>query len=172
MCAKSKYNEVVVPMLDKIRAYAAQGKTRADICHDLLHDQITTKSLRRYAVEHPELKAALAEGQATAAGRMADSLFRAGEGFHYEETRTTYDEEGNIKEVVVYKRYAKPDSRAAHLWLINMDRENWTTDGKQPQQADDAAAGGGIIQIPAIDAAGFEAERQAELARLEAAQDE
>lgn len=129
MGRKSRYETHVKPFLGEISKWY----------EDLTEEEIATKKLgvavstfEKYKKEHPELKQALLEGRQNLVIDLKASLKRKAKGFYYTETKTVkvHDFENDIDviaKVETYKKYAQPDTGAAHLLLKNLD-PNWHND--------------------------------------------
>ncbi len=129
MGRKSRYETHVKPFLGEISKWY----------EDLTEEEIATKKLgvavstfEKYKKEHPELKQALLEGRQNLVIDLKASLKRKAKGFYYTETKTVkvHDFENDIDviaKVETYKKYAQPDTGAAHLLLKNLD-PSWHND--------------------------------------------
>lgn len=129
MGRKSRYETHVKPFLGEISKWY----------EDLTEEEIATKKLgvavstfEKYKKEHPELKQALLDGRHNLVIDLKASLKRKAKGFYYTETKTVkvHDFENDIDviaKVETYKKYAQPDTGAAHLLLKNLD-PNWHND--------------------------------------------
>lgn len=129
MGRKSRYETHVKPFLGEISKWY----------EDLTEEEIATKKLgvavstfEKYKKEHPELKQALLDGRQNLVIDLKASLKRKAKGFYYTETKTVkvHDFENDvdvIAKVETYKKYAQPDTGAAHLLLKNLD-PSWHND--------------------------------------------
>jgi hypothetical protein len=125
MGRKSRYETHVLPYIDKVR----------DWIQLLTEDQIAKRlgvghtSLQKYKKEHPELAQALKEGREELVENLKMTLKKKAQGFYYEETKTVVKQEdgAEVKIIERYKKYAQPDTGAAHLLLKNLD-ESWRND--------------------------------------------
>lgn len=129
MGRKSRYETHVKPFLGEISKWY----------EDLTEEEIATKKLgvavstfEKYKKEHPELKQALLDGRQNLVIDLKASLKRKAKGFYYTETKTVkvHDFENDIDviaKVETYKKYAQPDTGAAHLLLKNLD-PSWHND--------------------------------------------
>lgn len=129
MGRKSRYETHVKPFLGEISKWY----------EDLTEEEIATKKLgvavstfEKYKKEHPELKQALLEGRQNLVIDLKASLKRKAKGFYYTETKTVkiHDFDNDIDvvaKVETYKKYAQPDTGAAHLLLKNLD-PSWHND--------------------------------------------
>lgn len=125
MGRKSRYETHVLPYIDKVREWIQL----------LTEDQIAKRlgvghtSLQKYKKEHPELAQALKEGREELVENLKMTLKKKAQGFYYEETKTVVKQEdgAEVKIIERYKKYAQPDTGAAHLLLKNLD-ESWRND--------------------------------------------
>lgn len=125
MGRKSRYETHVLPYIDKVR----------DWIQLLTEDQIAKRlgvghtSLQKYKKEHPELAQALKEGREELVENLKMTLKKKAQGFYYEETKTVVKQEDGVEVKIIerYKKYAQPDTGAAHLLLKNLD-ESWRND--------------------------------------------
>jgi hypothetical protein len=125
MGRKSRYETHVLPYIDKVR----------DWIQLLTEDQIAKRlgvghtSLQKYKKEHPELAQALKEGREELVENLKMTLKKKAQGFYYEETKTVVKQEdgAEVKIIERYKKYAQPDTGAAHLLLKNLD-DSWRND--------------------------------------------
>lgn len=125
MGRKNKYESHVKPHLDKIKEWIID-ETEAEIADEL---GISSRTFERYKKEHPELQEALEKGKKDLVKDLKRTLRKKAHGFFYTETKTMIREtsEGKIRVVEEFKRYAQPDTGAAHLLLKNLDPE-WRND--------------------------------------------
>lgn len=125
MGRKSRYETHVLPYIDQVR----------DWIQLLTEDQIAKRlgvghtSLQKYKKEHPELAQALKEGREELVENLKMTLKKKAQGFYYEETKTVVKQENGaeVKIIERYRKYAQPDTGAAHLLLKNLD-ESWRND--------------------------------------------
>ena len=90
---------------------------------------VSKASFENYKKLHPELKEALKKGTERLVDELKETLIKKARGFYYEETKTTVIQSGDsetIKEET-FRRYALPDTGAAHILLKNLDPE-WRND--------------------------------------------
>ncbi|WP_435645297.1 hypothetical protein [Butyricicoccus porcorum] len=170
MCAKKtgktlpKYETHVAPRMDEIKTMFENGARMKDVAQAL---GVSPRSMFRYANDHPRLRELIEEAKKPADDCVEYAFYRTATGFHYKEKKIEKDEDGNIVKETVYEKYFPPSPQAAFRWLLNRRRDQWSLNGNETQIDPDADSSG-IIEIPAINAAEFEAEREAELKRLEA----
>lgn len=128
--AKSKYDSHVKPHLDKITKWT-EDLTDEQIAARL---KISRKSFIEYKKQHPELVEALEKGKKRLVVELKDTLKKKAKGFYYEEVKTVKihnpDSEAEqewIEKIEVNRKYAQPDTGAAHLLLKNLD-PTWRND--------------------------------------------
>ena len=127
---KSKYDSHVKPHLEKITKWT-EDLTDEQIAARL---KISRKSFIEYKKQHPELVEALEKGKKRLVVELKDTLKKKAKGFYYEEVKTVKihnpDSEAEqewIEKIEVNRKYAQPDTGAAHLLLKNLDPE-WRND--------------------------------------------
>lgn len=128
--AKSKYDSHVKPHLDKITKWT-EDLTDEQIAARL---RISRKSFIEYKKQHPELVEALEKGKKRLVVELKDTLKKKAKGFYYEEVKTVKihnpdsDAEPEwIEKIEINRKYAQPDTGAAHLLLKNLD-PTWRND--------------------------------------------
>ena len=127
---KSKYDSHVKPHLEKITKWT-EDLTDEQIAARL---KISRKSFIEYKKQHPELVEALEKGKKRLVVELKDTLKKKAKGFYYEEVKTVKihnpDSEAVqewIEKIEVNRKYAQPDTGAAHLLLKNLD-PTWRND--------------------------------------------
>lgn len=127
---KSKYDSHVKPHLDKITKWT-EDLTDEQIAARL---NISRKSFIEYKKQHPELVEALEKGKKRLVVELKDTLKKKAKGFYYEEVKTVKihnpdsDAEPEwIEKIEINRKYAQPDTGAAHLLLKNLD-PTWRND--------------------------------------------
>lgn len=127
---KSKYDSHVKPHLEKITKWT-EDLTDEQIAARL---KISRKSFIEYKKQHPELVEALEKGKKRLVVELKDTLKKKAKGFYYEEVKTVKihnpDSEAEpewIEKVEINRKYAQPDTGAAHLLLKNLD-PTWRND--------------------------------------------
>lgn len=127
---KSKYDSHVKPHLDKITKWT-EDLTDEQIAARL---KISRKSFIEYKKQHPELVEALEKGKKRLVVELKDTLKKKAKGFYYEEVKTVKihnpDSEAEpewIEKIEINRKYAQPDTGAAHLLLKNLD-PTWRND--------------------------------------------
>lgn len=127
---KSKYDSHVKPHLAKITKWT-EDLTDEQIAARL---KISRKSFIEYKKQHPELVEALEKGKKRLVVELKDTLKKKAKGFYYEEVKTVKihnpdsDVEPEwIEKIEINRKYAQPDTGAAHLLLKNLD-PTWRND--------------------------------------------
>jgi hypothetical protein len=115
----------VLPYIEQVREWI-QLLTEDQIAKRL---GISQRSFQKYKNDHPELAQALKEGRQELVENLKMTLKKKAQGFYYEETKTVVKQEdgAEVKIIERYKKYAQPDTGAAHLLLKNLD-ESWRND--------------------------------------------
>lgn len=130
---KSKYEELVIPHLKDITKWT-EDLTDAEIAERL---NISRRTFATYKKEHPELREAIEKGKKVLVQQLKDTLKKKAKGFYYEEVKTVKihnpdadaDQEW-IERIEVNRKYAQPDTGAAHLLLKNLD-PTWRNDDRE-----------------------------------------
>ncbi len=127
---KSKYETFVKPYLKDISKWT-EDLTDAEIAQKL---NISARSFATYKKQYPDLKEALADGKKRLVQELKETLKRKAKGYYYEEVKTVKihnpdaDAEPEwIERIEINRKYAQPDTGAAHLLLKKLD-PNWRND--------------------------------------------
>ncbi len=125
MGRKCRYETHVLPHIEQVREWI-QLLTEDQIAKRL---GISQRSFQKYKNDHPELAQALKEGRQELVENLKMTLKKKAQGFYYEETKTVVKQEdgAEVKIIERYKKYAQPDTGAAHLLLKNLD-DSWRND--------------------------------------------
>ena len=130
---KSKYETKVKPFLKDIETWT-ESLTDSQIAEKL---GISRKSFSTYKKQYPDLAQALENGKKKLIKVLKDTLKKKAKGFYYEETKIIKihnpDPEAEtewIEKIEINRKYAQPDTGAAHLLLKNLDPE-WRNDDKE-----------------------------------------
>ena len=131
--AKTKYETHVKPYLKEIKIWT-ESLTDEQIAEKL---KISRHSFREYKKKYPDLAQAVEEGKKKLVKELRDTLKKKAKGFYYEEVKTIKihnpDSEAEtewIEKIEINRKYAQPDTGAAHLLLKNLD-PNWRNDDAQ-----------------------------------------
>lgn len=125
----SKWEDVEDKLI-QIEAWARDGLTDEDICHNL---GISVPTLRKYKDEHLSLFSALKIGKEVADILVENALYKRCLGYSYDEVtteRVPVYENGAISgyEMAETKRVKKevlPDPVSTFFWLKNRKHEEW-----------------------------------------------
>ena len=125
MGRKCRYETHVLPHIEQVREWI-QLLTEDQIAKRL---GISQRSFQKYKNDHPELAQALKEGRQELVENLKMTLKKKAQGFYYEETKAVVRQEdgAEVKIIERYKKYAQPDTGAAHLLLKNLD-DTWRND--------------------------------------------
>ena len=122
--SKSKYDSHVKPHLKEITKWT-EDLTDEQIAEKL---KISRRSFIEYKKQHPELVEALEKGKKKLVQEIRDTLKKKAKGYYYEEVKTIKihnpDDEADqewIERIEINRKYAQPDTGAAHLLLKNLD---------------------------------------------------
>ena len=130
---KSKYETYVKPYLNDIKIWT-ETLTDEQIAEKL---KVSRRSFAKYKKEQPDLAQALEDGKKKLVIQLKDTLKKKAKGFYYEEVKTVKihnpDPDADsewIERIEINRKYAQPDTGAAHLLLKNLD-PNWRNDDKE-----------------------------------------
>lgn len=130
---KSKYETYVKPYLNEIKVWT-ETLTDEQIAEKL---KVSRRSFAKYKKDYPELSQAIEDGKKKLVKILKDTLKKKAQGFYYEEVKTVKihnpDSEAEnewIERIEINRKYAQPDTGAAHLLLKNLD-PNWRNDDKE-----------------------------------------
>lgn len=131
--ALTKYDKLVKPRLAEIEKWV-EDLTEEQIAEKL---GVSRRSFIIYKQRNPELAEALEKGKKKLVLQLKDTLKKKAKGFYYEEVKTIKihnpdadaDQEW-IERIEINRKYAQPDTGAAHLLLKNLDPE-WHNDDVQ-----------------------------------------
>lgn len=138
---RCKYETHVRPHLSEIPEMYKE-MTEAQIAKKL---KVSKNSFSYYKTVYPELREALEGGKEVLCEELKSTLKKKARGFYYEETKTVKihnpDEDAEqewIERIEINKKYAQPDTGAAHLLLKNYD-PNWRNDDLRTMQMKEKA---------------------------------
>jgi hypothetical protein len=123
---KSKWDSHVKNRLDEVEQWSRQGLNDDQIAKNL---GIGCTSLYDYKNKYPEFADAIKRGKEVAIEEVENALYKTALGFYYEEEELT-----KSGQVVVLKKYAKPNTTAQIFFLKNKKPEDWRD--KREVQAD------------------------------------
>ena len=119
----SKYDEVVKPRLEDIKAWSEAGATNQEIAKVL---NIAMSTFCEYQNKYPEFKEALSSRtRLNGVLEVKLALYKKAVGMEYEETKSYLkeDENGNkIYHTETYRRKSLPDNNAIAMYLRNYDQ--------------------------------------------------
>lgn len=130
---KSKYETYVKPYLEDIKIWT-ESLTDREIAEKL---KISPRTFATYKKDYPDLAQALEDGKKKLVRTLKETLKKKAKGFYYEEVKTVKihnsdpDAESEwIERIEINRKYAQPDTGAAHLLLKNLD-PNWRNDDRE-----------------------------------------
>ena len=115
----AKYTEWLTEEgLIKINGWARDGLIDEQIATNI---GVSYSTFRDWKKKFPALSAALKNGKEVVDRQVENALFKSAVGFIYEEETVT-----NAGNVVLVKKYSKPNTTAQIFWLKNRKRNQWT----------------------------------------------
>lgn len=115
----AKYTEWLTEEgLIKITGWARDGLIDEQIAINI---GVSYSTFRDWKKKFPALSAALKNGKEVVDRQVENALFKSAIGFIYEEESVT-----NAGDVVLVKKYSKPNITAQIFWLKNRKRNQWT----------------------------------------------
>lgn len=115
----AKYTEWLTEEgLIKINGWARDGLIDEQIATNI---GVSYSTFRDWKKKFPALSAALKNGKEVVDRQVENALFKSAVGFIYEEETVT-----NAGDVVLVKKYSKPNTTAQIFWLKNRKRNQWT----------------------------------------------
>lgn len=115
----AKYTEWLTEEgLIKINGWAKDGLIDEQIATNI---GVSYSTFRDWKKKFPALSAALKESKEAVDRQVENALFKSAVGFIYEEETVT-----NAGDVVLVKKYSKPNTTAQIFWLKNRKRNQWT----------------------------------------------
>ena len=115
----AKYTEWLTEEgLIKINGWAKDGLIDEQIATNI---GVSYSTFRDWKKKFPALSAALKESKEVVDRQVENALFKSAIGFIYEEETVT-----NAGDVVLVKKYSKPNTTAQIFWLKNRKRNQWT----------------------------------------------
>lgn len=123
---KCEYDDQTGTTFDQL-AYeqALLGKDNAGIASALM---ISVSTLKRWNLQFPSFRAAILNGKAIADGKVASALYERAVGFDKTVQQVVVVGTGKGQsqaEIVEYRQYFPPDTRAIQYWLNNRQAEHW-----------------------------------------------
>lgn len=108
--------------LNRVRGWARDGLTQVEIAEKM---GITRNSLKTWKDRFPDFKEAIEKGKEHYDNKVVETLHRCATGYHYRESETLKDKDGNMIQEKTFNRYAKPDITALIFWLKNRRPDLW-----------------------------------------------
>ncbi len=102
----------------KISGWARDGLIDEQIAKNI---GVSYSTFRDWKKKFPALSATLKESKEVVDRQVENALFKSAVGFIYEEETVT-----NAGDVVLVKKYSKPNTTAQIFWLKNRKRNQWT----------------------------------------------
>lgn len=115
----TKYKAEYAKTAGKLCAMGATDEELADFL------DVNRSSVQRWRVSHPAFNQAMLDGKEHADSRVARALYSKALGYEFEETVTTVDADGVIKEVKTSRRHQASDNTAMVFWLKNRRPDEW-----------------------------------------------
>lgn len=102
----------------KISGWARDGLIDEQIAKNI---GVSYSTFKEWKKRFPDFSAALKKGKDVVDREVENALFKSAVGFIYEEETVT-----NAGDVVLVKKYSKPNTTAQIFWLKNRKRNQWT----------------------------------------------
>ena len=120
------YRDFVHPLLFQVSTMFIQGKDKNEILKVL---GLTATQANKYELWFPDFRNAITQGFISTTVAVENALIKAAKGFEYEEQEFTedFDRNQNLvrKRKKTVKKYSPPNVKAAELYLLNRDPDNW-----------------------------------------------
>ena len=139
---KDKYNDNVLPRLEEIKAWCAEGLDDGRIAQKL---GICCRTFKKYKEEHIELAKATDINCVKIIKDVEAALIKKAKGYVYTETKTV--DKGDKVEVTSTEKEVPPDLSAISFLLRNFCPEKWSD---KPAAAKTDNVGGGVVVLPEI----------------------
>ena len=115
----AKYTEWLTEEgLIQIEGWARDGLIDEQIASNI---GVSYSTFRDWKKKFPALSAVLKQSKDVVDRQVENALFKSAIGFEYEEETVT-----NAGDVVLVKKYSKPNTTAQIFWLKNRKRNQWT----------------------------------------------
>lgn len=115
----AKYTEWLTEEgLIKINGWARDGLIDEQIATNI---GVSYSTFKEWKKKFPDFSAALKKGKDVVDREVENALYKSAIGFIYEEETVT-----NAGDVVLVKKYSKPNTTAQIFWLKNRKRNQWT----------------------------------------------
>jgi hypothetical protein len=86
---------------------------------------VVEKTIRNWAVQHPEFHTALLMGKEVANQRVERALYTRAVGYEYESEKIFFDNANKRVIRVPVTVHVPPDTWACNTWLMNRDPDRW-----------------------------------------------
>lgn len=139
---RDKYKENVLPQIENIKAWAADGIDDRQIAQRL---GICCRTLKKYKEEHTELAMAMGAKRSVIIEEVENALIKKAKGYVYTEVKTV--DKGDRVETTYTEKEVPPDLSAISFLLRNYCPEKWSD---KPIAAKEDAPGGGVVILPEI----------------------
>src|SRR6516165_6754431 len=116
----AKYDAASAP--EVARALAQAGATQEEIASTF---GITSRQLRTWRAQYPELRDAMDAGNDVFDTRVERALAERAIGFYETWEEEKFNPVTGRKELLVHREYYPPDTKAARIWLTNRKRNDW-----------------------------------------------
>jgi transposase-like protein len=116
----SSYDPERFPAIAK--ALAEHGATQEEVAARL---GITSRQLRTWRAQYPELRDAMDAGNDVFDTRVERALAERAIGFYETWEEEKFNPVTGRKELLVHREYYPPDTKAARIWLTNRKRNDW-----------------------------------------------
>lgn len=120
-----KWNTHVLPRLNDIKDWLAEGATVREICKKL---NISHDSWYRFCKDHEILSELVNMGRSVLCNEVEKSLLKLCTGYEYEELKTIVEEDKNGKKrtrIEKIKRHQPPSAQAISFFLRNRMPKEW-----------------------------------------------
>ena len=115
----AKYTEWLTEEgLIKVNGWARDGLIDEQIATNI---GVSYSTFKEWKKKFPDFSAALKKGKDVVDREVENALYKSALGFIYEEETVT-----NAGDVVLVKKYSKPNTTAQIFWLKNRKRNQWT----------------------------------------------
>ena len=125
----TKFKDKYVEQAQKL---AALGATDEDLANFF---EVSTVTIWRWQVAHPEFCNALKMGKDAADNRVERSLYHRAIGYSHDSVKIMQHQGSEI--LVPYKEHVPPDTTAAIFWLKNRRKEQWNDTSTQTMELGD-----------------------------------
>ncbi len=141
MIVKNKYHTHVLPRLDSIEEWVAEGIDEKEIAQRL---GILSRTLERYKKEHDELFFAICKGRERIINKVEKALLKKAIGYTYIEKKVV--DKGDKREETITHKEVPPDLSAISFLLKNLCPEKWADKPISQKETE----GGGVVILPDI----------------------